>query len=57
MPNATGHFVRASEVDCKLDWFSTWVVRTDEDLMIDRHTQHVLGASQRNDTMPLAHAA
>jgi acetate kinase len=34
-----------------------WVVRTDEELMIARHTQRVLGASLRNEKATMARAA
>jgi acetate kinase len=36
---------------------AAWVLRTDEELMIARHTERVLAASQRNQTIPLARAA
>jgi len=34
-----------------------WVLRTDEELMIARHTQRVLGQTQRKEKKPLAAAA
>jgi acetate kinase len=36
---------------------AAWVLNTNEELMIARHTQRIIGANEKNETKPLARAA
>ena len=44
-------------ITAKRSRVAAWVLRTDEELMIARHTQRALGQTQRKEKKPLAAAA